>query len=75
LLRGATDNYVHQHVDLNDIVVDEYGDVIWRLRALFGLKNIRETKLVTVNGIGGWGEGANVVSAPPGTSGTWICMT
>ncbi|MFC1544612.1 sugar isomerase [Gemmatimonadota bacterium] len=66
LLRGATDKYVHQHVDLDDIVVDDYGDVTWRLRSLFGLKNIKKTKLVTVNGIGGWGEGGEVVSRTTG---------
>ncbi|MFC1614649.1 sugar isomerase [Gemmatimonadota bacterium] len=69
LLRSGTDQYVHRHVDLDDIVVDDYADVIWRLRSLFGLSNIKGTRIVTVNGVGGWGEGSKVV--PRTTSETW----
>ncbi len=61
LLRSATDKYTHKNMNIDDIVVDEYDDVLWRLRALFGLKNIKGTKLVAVNGIGGWGEGGKYV--------------
>ncbi|MFC2076973.1 sugar isomerase [candidate division KSB1 bacterium] len=57
LLRSATDEYLHKYMNIDDIVVDEYNHVIWRLRSLFGLKNIKGTKLVAINGMGGWGEG------------------
>ena len=61
LLRGGTDAFLHKHMDIDDIVVDDYQSVAWRLRALYGLKNIKQTKLVAVNGVGGWGEGGQYV--------------
>ncbi len=60
LLRGATDDFTHEHLQVEDIVIDDYREVLWRLRALYGLKNIRETKLIAINGIGGWGAGGEV---------------
>ncbi len=39
-----------------DIVVDDYEEVLWRLRALHGLLNAQGTRIVAVGGPGGWGK-------------------
>lgn len=56
LLRNASDDYTHQNLHIDDIVVDDYGEVLWRLRALFGLFNMQQTTIVSVNGTGAWGS-------------------
>ena len=55
LLRQESDQYVYPNFDLEDVVVDDYNKVLVRLRALYGLKNVRNTTILAVNGIGGWG--------------------
>jgi hypothetical protein len=55
LLRKATDEFVHKNLTIDDIVVDDYNKVLIRLRALYGLKNIRNSKIIAVGGIGSWG--------------------
>ena len=40
------------HVD--DVVVDDYQEVLWRLRALSGVKNLRGTRVVALGGP--WGK-------------------
>ena len=40
------------HVD--DVVVDDYGDVLWKLRALHAVKNFRGTHIVALGGP--WGK-------------------
>lgn len=60
---GIMARYLHQHtdtlavsgVDYEDVVVDRLDEVLWRLRALTGLKNTRHTKIVAIGGAGGWG--------------------
>lgn len=48
-----------QALCLEDIVVDNYDEVLMRLRALYGIRNTANTRLVAVNGPGGWGAGKN----------------
>ncbi|MBS3772023.1 MAG: hypothetical protein KGY69_17350 [Bacteroidales bacterium] len=55
LLRQESDQYVYPNFDLEDVVVDDYNKVLIRLRALYGLKNMRESTILAVNGVGGWG--------------------
>jgi hypothetical protein len=43
------------HVD--DVVVDDSGELLWRLRALFGVKNLLGTRIVALGGP--WGKYAN----------------
>jgi hypothetical protein len=43
LLRKSEDAKAEPNLDFDDVVVDDYGDVLWRLRALYGLKNARGT--------------------------------
>ncbi len=64
-LRKTRDEYGEKNLDVYDVVVDEYADVLWRLRALYGLKNARGTRIVAVGGAGGWGEGYDLA---PGIS-------
>jgi len=61
-LRKTTDEYKEPGMDVWDIVVDDYGEVLWRLRALYGLKNTLGTRIVAIGDAGGWGAGGK--SAP-----------
>jgi hypothetical protein len=55
--------YLHQHgdglgakgVSNDDVVVDKVAELEWRLRALCGAKNARDTKIVAIGGPDGWG--------------------
>lgn len=57
-LRKNTDTYHQGNVTTDDVVVDDYGEVLWRLRALCGLVNTAETTILAFGGAGGWGQGA-----------------
>jgi L-fucose isomerase-like protein len=39
---------LNAHVD--DVVVDDYGELLWRLRALFALQNFRGSRIVALGG-------------------------
>ena len=57
-LRRASDEYQYPGgMTVNDIVVDDYDDVAWRLRALCGLKNMMGARIVAIGGAMGWGAG------------------
>jgi hypothetical protein len=56
-LRKTVDEYALTGLDVNDVVVDDHEDVLWRLRALHGLKNALGKKIVCIGGAGGWGDG------------------
>ena len=51
LLRKSEDAKVEPNLDFDDVVVDDYGDVLWRLRALYGLKNTRGTTMLAIGGL------------------------
>ena len=51
LLRKNGDTFEEPNMDVDDIVVDEYDEVLWRLRALYGLKNARGTTMLAVGGL------------------------
>ncbi len=55
LLRNASEEITHGSMDVHDIVIDDYNKVLIRLRALYGLKNIQNTTIVAIGGIGSWG--------------------
>ncbi len=57
LLRKTVDEYGQPGLLPEDVVVDEYGDVLWRLRANYALKNTVGSKVLCVGGPSGWGEG------------------
>lgn len=53
-LRSHTDQVKQSSVDVNDVVVDDNDEILWRLRALYGLKNTVGRRIVCVGGPGGW---------------------
>lgn len=53
-LRSHTDQVQQPNVSLDDVVVDEQREIVWRLQALYGLKNTMGRKIVCVGGPGGW---------------------
>lgn len=56
-LRKTVDEYGQPGMDVDDIVVDEPGELLWRLRALHGLTNTLGKKIVCIGGASGWGAG------------------
>lgn len=54
LLRKHTDRVVQPAVDEHDVVVDDPNEILWRLRALYGLSNTLGRRIVAVGGPGGW---------------------
>ena len=51
LLRKSEDQKKEPNLDFDDVVVDEYADIGWRLRALYGLVNARNTRMLAVGGM------------------------
>jgi len=55
-LRRTGDEYRQPGIGIQGIVVDSYPEIVWRLRALHGLKNTLGKRIVAVGGPGGWGK-------------------
>jgi hypothetical protein len=61
--------YLRQHTDVpavkgvtdEDIVIDSQDDILWRLRALTGLKNTLNTRILAIGGPDAWAQPAGVV--------------
>lgn len=53
-LRQHTDTRQIPHIGYDDVVVDDLSEVVWRLRALCGLKNAVGTRIIAVGGPGAW---------------------
>jgi hypothetical protein len=51
LLHGNGDTPVPLDLDVGDVVVDKYDEVLWRLRGLYGLKNAKGTKMLAIGGL------------------------
>ena len=68
-LRKSVDDYAQFGMDVHDVVVDNHADVLWRLRALHGLKNIQHKRIVAIGGASGWGAGGR--TAPQRTQELW----
>jgi len=60
-LHQHTDQLALEQIDYQDVVVDSLDEVLWRLRALGGLRNTLGTRIVAVGGAGGWAQPAGVV--------------
>ena len=58
LLRRNGDLVVETHMDVDDVVVDDYAEVVWRLRALYGLKNAKGTKMLAIGGLRAYSKAA-----------------
>jgi L-fucose isomerase-like protein len=56
LLRQRTDEFQNPgNMNVQDVVVDDYDELLWRLRALNGVKGIRGKRIVCIGGAAGWG--------------------
>ncbi len=54
-LRKRRDTFAQPNMDIHDVVVDSREELLWRLRALAGLKNMLGKRIVAVGGPAGWG--------------------
>jgi hypothetical protein len=54
-LRKTTDRYAQPGVTVDDVVVDDYAELTWRLRALLGLRRTLGQRILAIGGAGGWG--------------------
>ncbi len=61
-LRKTVDDY-SPGMDVHDVVVDSQTELQWRLRALYGLKNTLNKRILAVGGASGWGEGGRQAPA------------
>jgi hypothetical protein len=60
-LRQHTDTLAVKVVDSGDVVIDSQDEILWRLRALAGLRNAQGTKILAVGGPGAWSQPQGVV--------------
>jgi len=60
-LRQHTDKLAVSGVDEQDVVIDNQDEILWRLRALCGLKNTVNTSIIAVGGPGAWAQPKGVV--------------
>lgn len=56
-LRKTVDQYGQPGMTAHDVVVDKHSEMLWRLRALGGLKNTFGKKILAIGGASGWGDG------------------
>ncbi len=55
-LRQHTDRLNVEGIDEADVVIDSQDELLWRLRALCGLKNTRNSRILTIGGAGAWSQ-------------------
>lgn len=60
-LRQHTDKLAVSGIDENDVVIDNQDEILWRLRALCGLKNTLNSKIIAIGGPGAWAQPEGVV--------------
>ena len=60
-LRKYTDKLAVSGIDENDVVIDNQDEILWRLRALCGLKNTLNSKIIAIGGPGAWAQPKDVV--------------
>ncbi len=53
-LRSHTDSIQQQKAGIDDVAVDDNEEIQWRLRALYGLKNTINRRIICVGGPSGW---------------------
>ncbi len=63
-LRSHTDRLMQKQVSYEDVVVDDYNELLWRLRGLYGLINILGRRIIAIGGPGAWAHPPGVPSAP-----------
>jgi hypothetical protein len=60
-LRQHTDSLALKSVNEEDVVIDSQEEILWRLRALAGLRNTLGTRILAVGGPSAWSQPAGVV--------------
>ena len=60
-LRRHTDTLAVRGVDDDDVVIDSQDELLWRLRALAGLRNTLGTRVLAVGGPDAWAQPPGVV--------------
>jgi hypothetical protein len=68
-LRKTVDDFGQAGMDVLDVVVDDPAELLWRLRAIAGLKNTLGKPIVALGGAAGWGDGGR--NAPQRTEELW----
>ncbi|MFN3422587.1 MAG: hypothetical protein ACK40X_12780, partial [Armatimonadota bacterium] len=63
-LRSHTDRLMQKRISYEDVVVDDYNELLWRLRGLYGLINILGRRIIAIGGPGAWAHPPGVPSAP-----------
>ena len=69
-LRKGTDSLAVKGVDDEDVVIDSQAEILWRLRALGGLRNTIGTRVVSIGGPNAWSEPPGV-DVPELVAGQW----
>lgn len=62
-LRQHTDRLAVEGIDELDVVVDSQEEILWRLRALCGLRGTMDSKILAVGGPGGWAQPPGLIPA------------
>jgi hypothetical protein len=60
-LRRHTDSLALKNVNDDDVVIDSPEEILWRLRALAGLRNTLGTRIIAVGGPSAWAQPKGVV--------------
>lgn len=60
-LRQHTDSLAVKGINDNDVVIDDQEEILWRLRALCGLKNTLNTRILAIGGPGAWAQPKGIV--------------
>lgn len=60
-LRQHTDTLALKGIDHGDVVIDSQDEILWRLRALCGLRNTMGTRIIAIGGPGAWAQPREVV--------------
>jgi hypothetical protein len=55
-LRQHTDKLAVKGIDEGDVVIDNQDELMWRLRALCGLKNTVNSRILAIGGPGAWSQ-------------------
>jgi len=55
-LRRNGDTFEEPNMDVDDILVDDYSELLWRLRALYGLKNAKGTKMLAIGSLAAYSK-------------------
>jgi hypothetical protein len=60
-LRKHTDRLAVKGIDENDVVIDSQDELLWRFRALCGLKNTLNSRIIAIGGFAAWSQPVEVI--------------